>query len=225
MAINPHGTTDGLTGNSFDVAQLTAQQIEAEVQRLTGGVDYSGIKLDKNRGGKLFAVVFGADNKPMYVEDEDDGSKQMLKLVGDSGWQFVDALWASMKKYNAPKFMAWKWSDEEKRYLPARTRTDKNGKKIGDEGIIDHLIRRKSTKVSTVSVYPGVTELGLLSKKCETVAAKAKKAKGVYEPDDKSNVTKLYIAFLKSTGTTPQDALKLFRAEWSELFEKPKSEK
>lgn len=209
-----------LTGNSFDMATLTKAEIDAEVKRLTDGCDYSKINLKTFRGGKLFAVLFTADGKPAYEEDPDDGSRLMVKLIGDSGWQFVDAIHAKLKAVkDADKFMAWLWNPDTKEYEFARTRYNDKGVQIGAEGIIDHYIRRKAGK-STATSLPGVAELGFLSTKAAEIAKAAKKEKGKFQKDDGSTLVKYFVFAVKAMGLTKQDVLRHLKEGWPELFEK-----
>lgn len=213
------------------VANVNRKHVDEVVATITSGVDTSIIRLDKYRGNKYLAVVFNADGSVAKKVDEDDGTQLIVKLTGDSGWQFTDALYGAMKD-NGPdsKVMVWQWSEHDKRYIISRT-VYKDGKALQPAGILDQLVSRKLIKVQKTSL-PGVAELGFLADKASSVAKAAKDHEkttksGVYNfsPSEKSSVVNYFVAAIKGMGTEKKEGLSLLREFWPELWAKEESHK
>lgn len=206
---------------SAETLAATRKASEEEIARLLSGIDVSKIKLNVNRGARRFAVIADINGKILKEIDPDDGEERQVKLLGDQTWQFVDAIAAKMKLPNAAKFIAWKWNIATSAYELDRSKFDKDGKQIGEEGVMDHYVRRYSFKATRAALMlPGMAELSIMSKAATEIAKEIKTAKGKLPSDAKKRMLMHFISFLKSTGTDRAECVKLLKEGWPELFEK-----
>jgi len=194
---------------------LSVAETAALIEKLTSGVNDAAFNRKVNVG-KLIAFIADA-NGTVLQEAGPLGGTMPAVIVGMTTWQFADAIHAKLRTLaGAAKFSAYKWNDKEGQYTPARS-TIVNGKQVGDEGAIEQYVRRHAGMVAA-SVYPGVSELQVLSKAAAEQAATAKKNKGSFAPDTADHITRVYAAAMRAMGVERAAALTSLRTHYPELY-------
>lgn len=202
-----------------NLQQLTTAEHEAKVQEFTSGVDTSGLNLRKNFG-KLFAIICGSDGK-VLTETLPNGQVYPVLLVGETTWQFADAINAALKRTGGVKFMAWKWNENENSYIPGRTKRTPSGAQVGEEGVIDQFVRRHAG-VKRADSNPVLSALDALRKAVAEryATTKDKEHKGVPPADTVSSVTRAYGRAMSELKADKNVVLKELHDTYPELFAK-----
>lgn len=205
--------------------------VDAEIASITEGVNFSKINLKVYRGNKYFGVVFNVDGSPAYAVDPDDGTQLMIKLTGDSGWQFSDALYGAWRKAGPGcKLMAWQWDRVNNEYVVSRSKYKDNAV-VGTAGILDQIIERKIQKTVRTTM-PGLAELGFLGDKVSEIIKTVKSDKehvkkglAVFTKANKVDLIKYSVMACRGVGMEKVEALTLLREFWPELFAKDEKAK
>lgn len=200
-----------------NLRKLSQAETEAEIARLTSGVNVEGLDLRRNYG-KLFAVIAGTDGR-VLTEQGPFGGANPAVVIGETTWQFADAVHAKMRLVpGAVKFMAWLWNVDENRYMPARTKFV-NGNQVGSEGAIDQFVRRHAGK-APVSSLPGVAEVEFLMNECKAQAQAARKAtpKGTFNPDAAVRIARTFAHAMRVMGVKREVVFAAMNDTYPELF-------
>jgi len=206
----------------------TRIEIDAAVKQYTNGIKLDGMDLSKNYG-QLLAVIADKDGN-VLTETTPFGGTQPAIIIQAQTWQCADAINQKMGVLGGTKFMAWRWSVEDGRYVPDRTKYQHDGSvRVGDKGVIDDVIARHLLVVKRApsSSLPGVAELDFLRQ--EAVAqlklARAHKSETDKAPkgmpkDATRKITKYWANYMRSMHAEPADVIRMLQAEYVELFPK-----
>jgi hypothetical protein len=156
------------------------------VAELTQGVKTDGLDLKRKYAAK-FAVIADKDGN-ILTEKGPFGGEMPAVVLGDSTWQFVDAIYSKLQNITgAIHVMAWRWVDGQG-YVPDVSKyADPNSPEhTGYEGALNQLVRRHILEAKTAikSSIPGVTELSFLG---DEVRAQLKHARARKNPDSETD--------------------------------------
>lgn len=225
MAIDTQNSVEALKERN----RQTRLEVDKLVERYCSGVNTEHMNMTTNFG-QLVAVIADAQGN-ILQEKTPFGSMQPAVIVQAQTWQCADAINQKLGILpGAAKFMAWRWSKEDGRYVPDRTKYQTDGSiRIGDKGVIDDVIVRHLMTEKRVAASPiaGVTELDLLK---QEIVALTKHARAHKSETDKSpnglqkdasrRVTKYWAHYMRSVHADPREVSKILQAEYIELFPK-----
>lgn len=220
-------TNENANGNNSVVDQeVKNPALEKAIDEFIAGLKIENVKLTANRGSQRLAMIFDKEGNALKEvdPDEEDAAPRVIKLLGDSTWQLVDAVAAKLKATpNAARAMIWRWDAKQQKYVVDRSEFTDTNRKVGPEGALNQLFRRHLLK-GQVSNLPGAAELGLLSKAATEIAKSIKDQKGKIPSDAAQRMTMHLIAFYKGIGLNESQVRGLLHQAWPELWNTPKKE-